>query len=186
MRMLPYLNAYTSGILYMYPPNTNVSWDPNLLRLGPSVESRSNGRTRSGRRASSIQGKFILGPIDVSWVCRARELGVTPLLVGLFLWYLRGMRGTNSVVVSNLMMQEWGVQPDAKARALRKLEKARLITVKREGKRSPRVTLVVGNASNSSWRSTRGYRSRKDAAQSCHSLSRFQVGSSNESTGTNL
>jgi len=42
------------------------------------------------------------------------------------------------------MIQEWGIGPDAKARALRKLEKARLITVKREGKRSPQVTLVVG------------------------------------------
>jgi DNA-binding transcriptional ArsR family regulator len=43
------------------------------------------------------------------------------------------------------MMQEWGVQPDAKTRALRKLEKAGLIRIERRGKRSPRVTLVVGN-----------------------------------------
>ena len=46
------------------------------------------------------------------------------------------------------MLQEWGIQPDAKARALRALEKAGLITIDRRGKRSPRVTLIVGNTSN--------------------------------------
>ena len=41
------------------------------------------------------------------------------------------------------MLQDWGIQPDAKRRALRKLEKAGLIRVERRGKRSPKVTLVV-------------------------------------------
>ena len=41
------------------------------------------------------------------------------------------------------MMQDWGVLPDAKSRALRALEKAGLITIERRGKRSPRVSLLV-------------------------------------------
>ena len=41
------------------------------------------------------------------------------------------------------MLEEWGVQADAKRRALRKLEMAGLITVERRGKRSPHVTLLV-------------------------------------------
>jgi hypothetical protein len=41
------------------------------------------------------------------------------------------------------MLQDWGIQPDAKTRALRKLEKAGLITIERRGKRSPQVTLVA-------------------------------------------
>jgi len=64
------------------------------------------------------------------------------------LWHLKGLRRDNGFLVSNLMLQEWGIQPDAKARALRKLEKAGLITVERRGKRSPRVTLIVGNTFN--------------------------------------
>jgi DNA-binding transcriptional ArsR family regulator len=48
-------------------------------------------------------------------------------------------------MVSNLMLQEWGVQPDAKSRALRALERAGLIRVERQGKRSPKVTLIVGD-----------------------------------------
>jgi DNA-binding transcriptional ArsR family regulator len=81
-------------------------------------------------------------------VCQASRLGVKALLVGLALWHLKGLRRDDSFLVSNLMLQEWGIQPDAKRRALRKLEKAGLITVERQGKRSPRVTLVVGNTSN--------------------------------------
>jgi DNA-binding transcriptional ArsR family regulator len=76
---------------------------------------------------------------------QAAQLGVTALLVGLALWHLKGLRRADSFIVSNLMMQEWGIQPDAKSRALRKLEKAGLVIIERRGKRSPRVTLVVGN-----------------------------------------
>jgi hypothetical protein len=95
-----------------------------------------------------MQDKFIKGPLDFVWFSEARQLGVTALWVGLGLWFLRGLRRSNSFTVSNLMMQEWGVQPDAKARALRALERAGLITVERRGKRSPRVTLIVEAASN--------------------------------------
>jgi len=76
-------------------------------------------------------------------VCKAAQLGVTALLVGLALWHLKGLRRTNSFIVSNLMVAEWGVQPDAKSRALRKLEKAGLVSIERREKRSPLVSLVV-------------------------------------------
>jgi DNA-binding transcriptional ArsR family regulator len=121
----------------------NSTWDPSSLRLDEDQVKRSQGATRRGRRASPIRGKFIAGPIDVSWVVQARRLGVNPLLVGLALWHLRGLRRADTFTVSNLMLQEWGVQPDAKSRALRALERAGLIRVERRGKRSPRVALIV-------------------------------------------
>jgi DNA-binding transcriptional ArsR family regulator len=126
-------------------PNTNTdsSWDPACLRLDPGASRRLQGGNRRGRRVSPIRGKFIAGPIDAPWVRQAGHLGVKALLVGLTLWYIRGLRKTDTFVVSNLMLQDWGVQPDAKRRALRKLEKAGLIQVERRGKRSPQVTLVV-------------------------------------------
>ena len=62
------------------------------------------------------------------------------LLVGLALWHIRGLRKADTFIVSNLMLQDWGIQPDAKRRALRALEKAGLIKVERRGKRSPQVT----------------------------------------------
>ena len=121
--------------------NTNTLWTPDSLRLTQADLPRSEGVSRPGRRVSPISGKFIAGPIDISWVCQARNLGVTALLVGLALWHLKGLRKTDTFIVSNLMLREWGVEPDAKRRALRALEKAGLIRVERRGKRSPQVTL---------------------------------------------
>jgi DNA-binding transcriptional ArsR family regulator len=69
---------------------------------------------------------------------------VTALLVGMLLWHLRGLRRADSFAVSNLMAREWGIGIKAKGRALRKLEKADLITIERQGRRSPLVTLLVG------------------------------------------
>jgi hypothetical protein len=123
----------------------NSALDPRRLRLNPEAVTRVQGSSRRGRRASPIRGKFIAGPIDVAWVVQAKRLGATPLLVGLALWHLRKLRQADTFTVSNLMLQEWGIQPDAKSRALRALERACLIRVERRGKRSPHVTLIVGN-----------------------------------------
>lgn len=125
--------------------NSNVRWDPSCLRLDQVGARRLQGGTSHGRRSSPVRGKFIAGPVDVSWICKASKLGVKALLVGLALWHLRGLRKADTFIVSNLMLREWGVQPDAKTRALRKLEKVGLIRIERRGKRSPQVTLVVGN-----------------------------------------
>ena len=139
-----------------YPLMSPYVWDPSCLRLD-QTKVATNGGLHRGRRPSPIRDKFIAGPVDVCWVCQASRLGVTALLVGLALWHLRGLRRSNSFTFSNLIVEAWGIQPDAKSRALRKLEKAGLITVERKGKRSPRVTLVVGNTSYGGRRSTRGY-----------------------------
>jgi hypothetical protein len=119
----------------------NMEWTPDRFRLTQDKLSRLQGSSRQGRRSSPIKGKFIAGPIDVSWVCRASRLGVKALLVGMALWHIRGLRKAETFIVSNLMLQEWGILPDAKRRALRALEGARLIKVERRGKRNPVVTL---------------------------------------------
>jgi DNA-binding transcriptional ArsR family regulator len=124
--------------------NSKASWDPSNLVLADAAPARP--ASRKCRRASSVGGKFIAGPVDIFWLSEARKLGVTALWVGLALWFLRGLKRSDSFIVSNLMMQELDVQPDSKARALRKLEKASLITIEQRGKRSPRVTLVRQNS----------------------------------------
>jgi len=86
---------------------------------------------------------------DRGLTIRRNGLGVTALWVGLSLWFLRGLKRSDSFIVSNLMMQEWDVLPDAKCRALRTLEKAGLIAIEPRGKRNSRVTLVVQNSKNS-------------------------------------
>jgi DNA-binding transcriptional ArsR family regulator len=124
--------------------NDLSKWEAASLALQPSREAvDSSGARRDGRRAPHPRGAFIKGPLQVQWLLQARLLGVTALSVGLCLWYLRGLRGTDSVVLSNITVREWGVSPDAKARALRALEKAGLVTIERRGKRSPLVTILT-------------------------------------------
>jgi len=125
-------------------PNTDTgaSWDPSRLQLDEGVAARLQGDPRQGRRSSPIKGKFIAGPVDVSWVCGASHLGVKALLVGLALWHIRGLRKADTFIVSNVMLDEWGIKPDAKRRALQKLERAGLVRIARRGKRSPQVTLL--------------------------------------------
>ena len=122
---------------------SSTTWDPSRFRLDQDGLKRWQGGTRKGRRAPPLRGKFIAGPIDVAWVVKAKRLGATPLLVGLALWHLKKLRQADTFTVSNLMLQEWAVQPDAKSRALRALEGAGLIRVERHGKRSPQVTLIA-------------------------------------------
>jgi hypothetical protein len=121
--------------------NDDSIWDPERLRVQLDEATSPRDASCKGRRPSPVQGRFIAGPIDVDWVCRAARLGRTALLVGLALWHLRRLRRTDTFIVSNLMLADWGVQPDAKRRALLKLERVGLITVQRRGKRSPQVTI---------------------------------------------
>jgi hypothetical protein len=124
----------------------STHWDPSSLQLDPSAFPPAPLATRRGRRVSPIKNKFIKGPVDFAWLSAAQKLGVTALWLGLCLWFLRGLKGSDSFLVSNIVAQEWGLLPDAKSRALRKLEMARLIAIERRGKRSPRVTLVLTNS----------------------------------------
>jgi hypothetical protein len=121
--------------------SVKVGWDPSSFVLGNVPPPLTV--TRKGRRVSSVRGKFIAGPVDVVWLSQARRLGVSALWVGLGLWFLRGLKRSDCFIVSNLMMQEWGVLPDAKQRALRKLQRVGLITIEQRNKRSPRVTLII-------------------------------------------
>jgi hypothetical protein len=123
--------------------NNKSNWDPSAFQLVSGDVVPKQAVVRRGRRVSPATGKFIAGPLDVVWLSKARKLGVGALWVGLYLWFLRGLKRSDSLIVSNLMLQEWDVLPDAKRRALLKLKKAGLITIESRGKRNPRVTLVV-------------------------------------------
>jgi DNA-binding transcriptional ArsR family regulator len=121
-------------------------WSVEKLRIsGAAVEANEQARRAKRRRQSGNPriGAFIAGPIPVVWLKRARDLGLQPLWLGLVLWHLRGLTRSRSCVVSNVMMNDWGIPRSSKSRALSALERAGLIAVKRQGRRSPRVTLVM-------------------------------------------
>jgi hypothetical protein len=64
------------------------------------------------------------------------------LVVWLYVLHKPRMRQGDPVLVANETMKQWGVSPDAKARALRRLERAGLISVRWGGRCSPVVSVV--------------------------------------------
>jgi DNA-binding transcriptional ArsR family regulator len=108
-----------------------------------SVPARSE--SRRARPHGWLGGKFVKGPIPLNWLGRASNLGVgkAPLATALAIWYLAGLRGTNeSLLLTGATVAQFGVSPSAKSRALVVLEKAGLISVKREGRKNPLVTIL--------------------------------------------
>ena len=89
---------------------------------------------------------FFAGPIAVRWLETAAKLPGRSLHVGLLLWYLAGPAQSASVHLSNTLSLRFGVDRNAKYRALLSLEGAGLIvTIRRRG-RSPWVTILQGGS----------------------------------------
>lgn len=120
--------------------------DQLIVNGSTTANTRPSKQKPTGNRHKA----FIKGPIDLAWLAEARKLGVTAFWLGLLLWYLRGLRKTDRFVLSNQLTGDWGIEADAKSRALRKLEVGGLVQVERRGKRNPTVTLLTDRFASSS------------------------------------
>ena len=107
------------------------------------VESLSEHPTEATQKRWQQQSKpFIKGPIPLSWVQCASQLPGKAWSVGTVLFYLAGMAKTKTVVLSFKLLQSFGVDRFATYRALTALENAKLVTVKREAGKRPKVTIL--------------------------------------------
>jgi hypothetical protein len=75
---------------------------------------------------------FIRGPIPIDWIAAASALPGKTLNTALALWWLSGMKNHNEVKMSKQAMAYFDVSTDAYRDALSRLEKARLVTVRRQ------------------------------------------------------
>jgi hypothetical protein len=94
--------------------------------------------------SSDQQPEFIKGPIPVWWLSRMLETrSAAACGIGLQLWFLKGVRGSSTVTLSNARLGVWKLNRFQKSRALRQLAEAGLIVIneQRSG-RSPTVTIV--------------------------------------------
>ena len=89
--------------------------------------------------------RFIKGPLAFDWMAAAGRLPGRALQVGLCVWYLVGLRRMETVVTSYGIFAQFGVNRYAAYRALKALERAKLVSVMRGPGRSPRVTLLQHN-----------------------------------------
>jgi hypothetical protein len=85
--------------------------------------------------------RFLEGPVPLAWLQTAARLPGRSLHVGLLLWYVAGQSRAPTVHLSNTLCLRFGVDRNAKYRALILLEDAELITVKRKCGQSPVVTI---------------------------------------------
>jgi hypothetical protein len=108
---------------------------------------QAQARLREWRKAHKgaekrvrVTGRFLKGPVPMAWIAAADEAGA--LMVGMCLWYLRGLNKAETFKVSNAALAPWGVNRERKARGLRKLAEAGLITLETRPNASPMVTVL--------------------------------------------
>lgn len=129
---MPHNQPSTDWSLFELPSTVNLELDTL-----PQTKATQNAKKRCH------QGReFFAGPIDMEWLCKAAMLNGASLQVALMLFHLRKLRRLDWVPLSNLAMEQMGVSPDAKTRAIAALENADLIEVKRQAGKSPMIKVL--------------------------------------------
>ena len=124
--------------------------DIAAIRLGRQTSLASKPRVAANKKGRSpiprhLPGQhFLKGPVPLDWLAKAACCGTRALHVGIILWYRVGLEGSrsSSTKIPGYVAKNFGLDRHAKTRGLRALEKAGLVTVKRETGRSPVVTLL--------------------------------------------
>ena len=83
------------------------------------------------------------GPIPLDWLSAAARLPGKCLHVGIALWFVGGLQRSDVVSLSNMTALRFGLDRNAKYRALTWLEQAGLIAVERKLGRPPMVTILT-------------------------------------------
>lgn len=103
-------------------------------RLGPGSSTRLP-RPKAGER-------FLKGPIPMGWLSAAARLPGKSLHVAIAIWFTASLNKSATVPLSNLAGLPFGLDRNAKYRALKWLEAERLVSIDRKLGRSPIVTLL--------------------------------------------
>ncbi len=117
---------------------------------------------RPFKRQSKAKDPYVR-TIPLPWIQQASRLPGKSLHVGIVLWYLAGISKSLTVTLTRLKLSQFGLHHETGRRGVRTLEKANLVHVDRDGKKSPRGTLVkVSKAPYQSLTKTFEWRKIKD------------------------
>jgi hypothetical protein len=116
-----------------------MSFNLENFRLTETVNFTSSKKKRQDRLR---RGQYVKGPIPIDWLSKAASLSGKAFHIAVALWYLVGVKKTNTVGLSNETTEKFGVARTAKYRNLEVLKQAGLVTVQRKHGRSPVVTLL--------------------------------------------
>ena len=111
----------------------------NNLAVSPKVAAKDVDQ----KEKKKIWGEFLKGPIPLLWLTAAAQLsGKAPVAVGLAIWFESGRRKSNEVKLTTAILQRFAVKRKSKYSALKSLEEAGLIRVRREPRKNPVVTIL--------------------------------------------
>jgi DNA-binding MarR family transcriptional regulator len=123
--------------------SNNKSYIP-ISTLGVPSEIREvevgSAATRQARNRRT--SRFLKGPIPWEQIATAAQLGGQCLAVYVAVHHRTALTGQMPTTLPRALLQQLGVSKDAKARALRQLERAGLIGVRRAKGRTARVSLI--------------------------------------------
>jgi hypothetical protein len=117
------------------------AFDPERWELpddAAPLARRRRAMANGGRRP----GKFLMGPIDWTWLCRAMHLPGKSLAVGLMLWREFGCMKDRTVHFCLARAAAEGIPTTTARRAIRELEGAGLVTIRRKPGRGLEVTIL--------------------------------------------
>lgn len=112
--------------------------DPARMRL--RAHTAVLGKVRLPRHTKG-EG-FLKGPVPLAWLEAAAGLPGKSLHAGVALWYAAGLTRSASIPLSNISGLRFGLDRNAKYRALAWLEGAGLVRVERKLGRAPVVTIL--------------------------------------------
>lgn len=103
---------------------------------------------RQGVKArEKTEGRFIRGPLPLSWWREAGKLSKSANRVGLALFYLRGLSKSDRFKLTPARLRELGIDRDCRRRGLKDLERAGLMRVVESGQGKVAVVEILSSDS---------------------------------------
>ena len=113
-------------------------FDPSRFRLQSKLGTQSSKRIPRPKAGE----RFLKGPIPMDWLSAAARLPGKSLHVAIAIWFTASLNKSATVPLSNLAGLPFGLDRNAKYRALKWLEDESLVSIERKLGRSPVVTLL--------------------------------------------
>ena len=115
-----------------------TEFDLEAFRLSAGEDHIPNVKRRVSKQRivpNQTSDWFIKGPIPGSWIGKAANLSGHTLHVALTIFYVSGLKSSQTIIVGRFHFDRFGVNKDMARRGLIELQKAGLITYSKAGQK---------------------------------------------------
>jgi len=114
----------------------------------PTVKHQFNAATGEMVK-QNISEPFLRGPIPISWLNRAAQLGGKTLNVAIAIRWIHGMSGNQPIKLSKKALQSFHVSSDAASDALNRMEANGLIRLSKKPGQRPAIDVLAIDSKSS-------------------------------------